>query len=199
MIASLAPALLFGGVLAGGASRRMGSPKEALPMADGRPMIEKALDAAGAVCGGRVAVAGACSGIDPWPWPRIIRLDDRFPGLGPLAGLEALLGSGLALAWLVAACDQPLLSASVLKPLTQAEPWDAAVFYRFPEQFQPFPGRWPAKWLQAIRQALREERLSVKKLVESMPAAEIVWLEPGSKAVCSSLLDIDTPDDLARL
>jgi molybdopterin-guanine dinucleotide biosynthesis protein A len=176
----------------------MGSPKEALPMADGRPMIEKALGAAASVCDGRVAVAGACWGFASWPWTGVPRLDDRFPGLGPLAGVEAMLGSGLASAWLVAACDQPLLSPEVLRPLAEAEPREAAAFYRFEGSFQPFPGRWPAGWLPMVRRALEERRLSVKKLVESMPACEIAWLEPPGR-VRLALRDADTPEDFAAL
>lgn len=190
------PATLLGAVLAGGKSERMGSPKEGVRLFDGRAMIEAVLSALEAVCPGPVVV-GSCLGFD---WTRRIglgRITDEHPGFGPLAGLEALLASGAARGYLVAACDQPLLSSRLLRRLTEGAS-DQARFFRderTDEQLDPFPGYFPLTWLDPVRDAVREGRLSLRSLVKSLP---VQWV-PVSPRERRCLASANTPGELASL
>ena len=110
-------------ILAGGLSRRMGRDKAALPAGDGTliehlarrlaPVVDETIVAGGS---GRDAPAGA----------RMV--DDRYPGLGPLAGIHAgLLAARHAHVWVVG-CDLPDADpglASLLRGL--AGDYDAVV------------------------------------------------------------------------
>ena len=89
-------------ILAGGRSRRMGRDKAQLPAGDGTlidhlarrlaPVVDETLVAGGPES---VRLAGAR------------RIDDRYQGLGPLAGMHAgLLEARFSMVWVVA-CDLP--------------------------------------------------------------------------------------------
>jgi molybdopterin-guanine dinucleotide biosynthesis protein A len=89
-------------ILAGGLSRRMGRDKAALPAGDGTliehlarrlaPVVDETIIAGGS---GRPALPG------------VTMVEDRYPGLGPLAGMHAgLLASRSPLVWVVG-CDLP--------------------------------------------------------------------------------------------
>ena len=89
-------------ILAGGLSRRMGRDKASLPAGDGTliehlarrlaPVVDETIIAGGS---GRPAL------------PDVTMVEDRYPGLGPLAGMHAgLLASRSPLVWVVG-CDLP--------------------------------------------------------------------------------------------
>lgn len=106
----------FGAILAGGLSRRYGSPK-ALATIGGTPIVERVRAALGAVCPDIVVIANDQALYVGLGLP--IRPDDR-PGFGVLGGiLTALLwareeGRPGALA---VACDMPFLSPDLLRRL----------------------------------------------------------------------------------
>ena len=114
-------AKLLGAVLAGGASRRFGSPK-ALAKLHGRPLWELAAERLGTVCARVVVVA---AGPETFPGPAV---RDRTPGLGPLGGVDAALAlaaeAGMDGA-LVLAVDMPWVPEAVLRRL--AEEFDAGM------------------------------------------------------------------------
>ena len=101
-----------GFVLAGGQSSRMGRDKALLPFA-GRPLVEHALSIL-REAGLPAAIAGATA-----PAHRYLAffapvVDDAEPGLGPLSGICAALGSTSARHAVFLSVDQPLLPASLL-------------------------------------------------------------------------------------
>jgi molybdopterin-guanine dinucleotide biosynthesis protein A len=104
---------LWGGVMVGGASRRMGSPKQLLEF-HGRTLGERAAAALGSALGPeRVAVLGAgelAGAIRPLP-----RLAD-VPGMaGPGAALAAAHRWQPEAGWILAACDHPWLAAGQME------------------------------------------------------------------------------------
>ena len=102
---------VYGCVLIGGASRRMGRPKHLLESA-GRTWIERAVAAMSRVsC--RVAVVGA--GELPDALAGVTRLPDVPDAEGPMAGILAAMRWAPWATWLVAACDLPNLSAEALE------------------------------------------------------------------------------------
>lgn len=187
---------LGGAVLAGGQSSSMGSPKEGVRLPDGRAMMEAVLSAVGGCCP-TVAVVGACKGFDCGGRPGLIHLLDEHPGLGPLAGMEPLLASGMARGYLVAACDQPLLTRDLLRRLLEGPLKDACFFAEevTGERLDPLPGYFPEEWLEPVRAALRMGRRSFRGLVRTFPAR---WV-PVSAEERALLASVNTPEELARL
>jgi molybdopterin-guanine dinucleotide biosynthesis protein A len=110
------------GILIGGASNRMGTPKQLLEL-EGRTLVERVVRALRSAAETPVLLG---AGPVPEAIGELPRLPDP-PGVsGPMAGLVAALRWHPRAAWLIAACDQPLVSA-------EAVDWLLA---------QRGPGRW---------------------------------------------------------
>jgi molybdopterin-guanine dinucleotide biosynthesis protein A len=114
-MAELAP--LYGLVLAGGRSSRMGQDKGSLIL-EGEPLRVRAARLLAACC---EAVYVACrpdqvAGLEPGLHP----LCDEMPDLGPLAGLAAAFRHRSDVAWLTVPCDMPGMTVETLLPLIQA-------------------------------------------------------------------------------
>jgi molybdopterin-guanine dinucleotide biosynthesis protein A len=146
----------------------MGQYKEGIPLADGRPMIEHVIEAVRGVCAGDIAIVGRCTGWSIEHKTRIRQIQDRHTGCGPMAGLEALLASGMSERYLVVTCDQPLLTADLLRRLTRA-PKEYAVFFKAEDgkDVGPFPCVLPADWLIKIESLIAAKDLSVQGLMHS--------------------------------
>ena len=150
-------AKLLGAVLAGGASRRFGSPK-ALAKLHGRPLWEVAAERLRTVCP-RVVVVAADPETFPGPAVR-----DRTLGLGPLGGVDAALAlaaeAGMDGA-LVLAVDMPWVPEAVLRRL--ADEFDAGMAGEArpraprsgsPWGFEPLCAAYPVSALAPLEEAL---------------------------------------------
>ena len=157
----------IGGLLAGGASRRMGRTKAGLPMPDGRNLATPAAEALAALCG-EVYILGHGAGTEGLPFPR---LDDPTPGQGPLGGLMGLLSHRPNRRYLILPCDLPAVRQAALAPLLEGLGQGLACAYRLPS------GRWMSLPLALSYQAadlledhLRQGRLALKHLLDALPA-----------------------------
>jgi molybdopterin-guanine dinucleotide biosynthesis protein A len=190
------PPSIAGAVLAGGLSSRMGRPKEGIVLPDGRPMIEWVLDAfRGAFQ--EVFIVGACTGYDWAGHKHLSRITDLRPGQGPLSGLDALLSSDAAEGYVVAACDQPLLTASILRHLGQGAAGRPRLFrtQQNGQSLGPLPGYYPA-WLgERVRQAIGEGRLAFRQLLSY---EEVDWLSVPAMEE-TRLASVNAPEDLEIL
>ena len=93
-------------ILAGGQSRRMGRDKALLEW-QGQPLYQRAQTLAQSLGAGQVLLSG----------PQVGGLPDRYPGQGPLAGIDVCLQK-TETAWvLVLPVDMPQLRAETLAPL----------------------------------------------------------------------------------
>jgi molybdenum cofactor guanylyltransferase len=98
------------GILVGGRSTRMGTPKQLLDW-DGRPIVERTVEIL-ATRAERVVFLG--DGDVPAGCEEVPRIPDP-PGLaGPLAGILGAMRWGPGATWIVAACDQPLVDVAAL-------------------------------------------------------------------------------------
>src|SRR2546423_14581148 len=89
-------------IRAGGLGRRMGRDKAALPAGEGTLTEHRARRVAPVV--DQTIIAGGSAGQN---LPGVTTVDDRYPGLGPLAGIHAgLLVAQFPLVWVVG-CDLP--------------------------------------------------------------------------------------------
>lgn len=109
---------LYGLVLAGGRSRRMGQDKATLRAGDGT-QLEQAM----ALLAPHVARAFVSVRPDQRSDPlraRFEQIEDTRENLGPIAGILAAQERHPDCAWLVLACDLPLLDAATLEFLVRA-------------------------------------------------------------------------------
>jgi molybdenum cofactor guanylyltransferase len=146
---SLAP--LFGLVLAGGASSRMGRDKAALSY-HGRSQLEWTYDLVSHVCAATFVSVRPDQRDEPTrtAFPQIV---DLQPGIGPIAGISAALQQHPKAAWLVVACDLPFVTREVLTHLIEHRDAHAlATAYRSSHDQLPEP--LCAIWEPAARESL---------------------------------------------
>lgn len=183
-------AQVCGAVLAGGASSRMGRPKHALPMPDGRSMIEHVVEALQGVCD-EVIIVGRD---DVLPALRHVR--DLRPASGPLAGIEALLMRDTAFLevapesakgrvtvsdstrgarqFIICPCDIPLVTAELLQRLLIETDAPVTVFHvAGRDSSETLPMRVSPPALDAVRICLDSDRRSVKALLDALKCEEV--------------------------
>ena len=105
---------IFGCVLIGGKSTRMGAPKNLLPCVDGSQVtwLHRTVSLLEQFCR-QVVLAGA--GSVPEDLQQLPRMVDAMETEGPMAGLLAAMRWAPRASWLLAACDLPTLSCGALK------------------------------------------------------------------------------------
>lgn len=133
------PAPLYGLVLAGGRSRRMGRDKAQLTYGDGTPQLERAMR----LLAPHVACAYVSVRTEQSTEPlraRYPQIPDTHADLGPIAGVLAAQARHPQAAWLVLACDLPLLDVTTLEHLLRARaPQHDATAYRSSHDGLPEP------------------------------------------------------------
>jgi molybdopterin-guanine dinucleotide biosynthesis protein A len=130
------PGELFGLVLAGGRSARMGRDKALLTYGDGRPQAVVAYELLREFCR-RVylSVRTVQEALSEWP-----QLVDRYEEIGPMAGILTALDEHREAAWLVVACDLPFLNRETLRQLLAArDPQRIATAFRSAHDGLPEP------------------------------------------------------------
>jgi molybdopterin-guanine dinucleotide biosynthesis protein A len=129
---------LYGLVLTGGRSTRMGQDKAALAYA-GRTQLERAMTLIGARVERAWVSVRAEQQADPVR-AQFAQIADRHRDVGPVAGILAAQESHPQAAWLVLACDLPLLDEATLAHLVSARsPAAVATAYRSSHDGLPEP------------------------------------------------------------
>ncbi len=144
---------LAGAVLVGGESRRFGRPKQ-LASWRGRSLVEHVVDALAAVVDEVVLVG---EGELPAALAGLRRCADAPRLRGPLAGILGVLRAEPARAWLVAACDQPLLTPEALRWLIAKRHRGAiaVVARRGGDRIEPLPGLFEPDSIPALVELAR--------------------------------------------
>lgn len=187
-----------GAVLAGGASRRMGTDKATLEVG-GRPMAGRVVAALrDAGCHPVVAVGGDRRLGDVLD---VEVVADRWPGSGPLGGIITALEHAGGAPVIVAACDLPWISGAVIGELLGASRAAAATGQ---------PGAVDGPWQVVVARTVRLEPLCALWL-PSAHAQLTAAFEAGERAVhvamghlrvlqCAvdpqALRNVNTPGDL---
>jgi molybdopterin-guanine dinucleotide biosynthesis protein A len=107
---------LYGLVLAGGRSRRMGRDKAAIAYQDGVPHARRTAELLAAVCA-RVFISCRADQAEDPVLAGVEKIPDAFDVGGPLNGILSAQAAHPDAAFLVAACDLPFLSAPALEAL----------------------------------------------------------------------------------
>lgn len=120
MTSELADAPTLTGLLvAGGKSRRMGRDKAGLPSPDG-PLWRRTWDILRSVCPDTCISIRPGQSLPGYLDGEALLLEDTLPDAGPLAGILAAFEARPECAWLVVACDLPLLDRATLEQLVHA-------------------------------------------------------------------------------
>ena len=130
---------IFGCILIGGKSTRMGLPKHLLPCADGsgQTWLHRTVSLLEQICR-KVVLVGA--GAVPDDLHHLLRMVDAMEIDGPMAGLLAAMRWAPHATWLLAACDLPSLSHDALKWLVaQRRPgvWAVIPYLDEPRHVEP--------------------------------------------------------------
>lgn len=186
---------MWGVVLAGGKSERMGTDK-ALLKYEGRTMIERAVEVLAKVFGNRVIVAsgsaGRFVGLD---LPRVI--EDAAPGAGPMGGLLAALEGLRGAPVFLAACDMPRLDPVPI--CEQIREWGAqdadALVPVAAGRIQPLHAIYSPACAAAARTLIESGRRRMQDLVRAVRTR--FWTVPAEWEIAFE--NVNTPADWARI
>ncbi|MEO1412614.1 MAG: NTP transferase domain-containing protein [Bacteroidota bacterium] len=185
------PAPIKGLVLAGGKSQRMGRDKGAISY-HGKAQREHMADLLSELTEETyLSVAPGTQVESQYPL-----LEDRFLGLGPFGGLLTAFQRDPNAAWLVVACDQPLLQQRHLRLLLeQRETYRVATCFhnpdtRFPE---PLMTLWEPKAYSVLSQFLTRGYSCLRKVLINASVREIEVEDH------SFMLNVNTPEEYRSL
>jgi molybdopterin-guanine dinucleotide biosynthesis protein A len=172
------------GILIGGASRRMGLPKALMPV-DGTTLIERTSSVAAGL-GGEIVLLGTA----PFTLPAAIRalpvVEDLHPGIGPMAGLEAMLRSRPNGPCMLLACDMPYLTAALLRRLAEARSdRDGAVCCTggVSPRRHPCCGVYNPSILPAVEAAVSAGRYGLTRLLKGLRVHEVALTDAEARWV----------------
>jgi molybdopterin-guanine dinucleotide biosynthesis protein A len=188
-----------GVVLAGGASRRMGSDKAAL-LLGGEPLLRRAVGRLRQALA-EVVVVGAPTLAPLVPETRIIA--DEWPGRGPLGALATALRATDAEWVLLVACDMPFTQPALIRELARmalaAHTADVGVALRGPRGLEPLHAAYRRACLSLALERLASDDASLQGLLAALPVREIASavarrLDPAGL----SAFNANTPDEWQR-
>ena len=187
------PPLLYGLILAGGASRRMQRDKAALEF-QGRQQLHRAFELAEGFCERVFVSVRADQLADPMrsSFPTIV---DCQTGLGPIAGIAAAQMSHPEVAWLVLACDLPFLNATTLDfLLTRRDPDRFATAYLSSHDGLPEPlcAIWEPASRMAVEAWIASGKQCPRKLLINSDTNLLVQPDPRA------LDNVNTPEELGK-
>src|SRR5690625_2445000 len=153
--------LSVGILLAGGMSRRYGSPK-AFAQYDGKYFYEVAYEALATFCQ-HVIIVTRQELIERFPKDLHIIMDDPlFVGDGPLAGIYSVMENINANQYVVLPCDMPLVTSQVLEQLIEQHEHSVSIAVH-KEKIQPLVSVWSKEVKADIYTALKNGHLKMKE------------------------------------
>jgi molybdopterin-guanine dinucleotide biosynthesis protein A len=177
----------FGAVVAGGRSRRYGSPKT-LAEFGGKPLIWHPIEALMEAFGSATVVCKPDTPLPELPDGAEV-LYEQDPRAHPLVGIvEALRSSGerrLA----VLGCDMPAVTASLMRRLAEAGP--ATVVAKSPGGIEPLAAVYAPAALAQLEDALAGER-SLRDAVASLAPVEL-------EVAGAEVANVNIPGDLRAI
>ena len=188
---------LYGLVLCGGKSRRMGRDKALLSFSEGSTQLERTARLLGATCdavfcSARSEQAEAYAVLGGVPV-----IPDVFLDAGPLGGLLSAMRSHPHAAWLVVAVDLPRLDLCCLSRLLQErEPLRFATVYRSQDQafLEPLCAVYEPKFLPAGLAALGLGMTCPGRVLESLRIKEA-----HQQSSSAALANVNTPVDYEQV
>ncbi len=185
----------IGIVLAGGLSRRFGSPK-AFAELNGKHFYEYAVEALIPYCDDIIIVTRP-DFINRFPKQfNVITDEPDYFGEGPLAGIYSAMKNEEATRYIVLPCDMPYMNASLIgKFIEYAEGNIIAV--KLNGQYHPLVSIWPHGIVKDLKNTLDRKQLRVTPFLESV---QVKWIDGDLLAKDSTirLKNINRQTDLER-
>ncbi len=185
---------VFGVVLAGGRSIRMGEDKSQL-VVDGIPLWERQARLLRAAAVQEVLVSGSLGG--PWAGSGFRALEDVSPGIGPAAGIFSAI-KGLQADFVVfLAVDMPLMDSGFLKELLeQAVGRGMGVVPRVNGRWEPLAAVYTRSVLPLLRERIRSEKFGLQEFVdEAVRGGFLFGLECSGEHAGDRFLNLNTQDE----
>ncbi len=166
----------------------------------GTTLIERAAGCLAEIFTEVFIVANGSSGLEAWcdklPYHF---LSDRESGLGPIGGLEAVLGHVQNKPVFVVGADMPFLNSSVIKEMIPFSDRYALVIPFLSGKLHPLHALYTQKCFPVIKSCMRRKQLTLRFLVEEVnsylfPETEFRKFDPH----LYSVVNINTPQDLAK-
>lgn len=182
-----------GVLLAGGLSRRFGSPK-AFAELEGKAFYEYAYDALAAVCD-HVIVITRPELISRFPGTLDVISDSpKFSGLGPLAGIFTAMAERPARQYLVLPCDMPFIGASETSTFLQlaSQSTDITAICAGDHDI-PLFSLWNVRTLDLLEKELECGQLRVMVFMEKL---QTDWLDSSVVGDLDAFRNINKPDHL---
>ena len=184
---------LHGLVLAGGKSQRMGQDKGLIDF-HGKPQREYMADILSNFC---AETHISCRPEQVTGLPEDYRaLPDTFSGLGPFGAIASAFRQNPNAAWLVVACDLPLLDEETLRQLVDARnPSGVATAFNSPvnEFPEPLIAIWEPRAYPVLLQFLAQGYSCPRKVLINSPVALIDAVKPDA------LMNVNHPEELAQV
>lgn len=182
-----------GFLLAGGASRRMGSPKSGL-IVDGEPIAARVARTLAPHVARLTVVTDRPSEVAFLGLPAV---PDIYAGKGPMGGLHAALAASETPTVFLAAIDLPFLSATLIQELLRRHRRAPTTVPRTGDGLHPLCAVFDRSILAEVERRLQEERLSMRELVEHV-GVEVVDLSRCEPPIDPNVLtNINTPEELS--
>jgi molybdopterin-guanine dinucleotide biosynthesis protein A len=184
---------VYGLVLAGGQSKRMGQDK-ALLRVDGETQLSRAVQLLTPLVD-RVFVSTRTDQRDEPERKKFEQIVDRYEDLGPLAGIMSAIESFPEVAWLVLACDLPHVDEKAIRHLLDKySPDHPFTAYKSSHDGLPEPlcALYAENCMPIIRTFVDDGIICPRKI---MIRSDTYLIEQANPA---SLDNINTPEDLAR-
>ncbi len=184
---------VYGLVLAGGRSKRMGHDK-ALIRVDGETQLSRAVQLLESFLD-RVYVSTRADQRDDSERKKFQRIIDRYENLGPIAGILSALQEHRDVGWLVLACDLPNIDEATIRFLLENKSGDQPFSaYKSSTDGLPEPlCAYYAAGSESIIQAFIDDEIICPRKVLIRSNTHLLD-QPNPEA----LDNINTPEDLAR-
>jgi len=191
-------ALATAAILAGGSSRRMGTPKAMLEW-QGRPLLEHVAIRLQTAFSQVVVVGGEAAWVTA---PGVEWIPDEQPGAGVAAAILTALRH-LQRPCFVCACDMPLVNAQFGRWLIENAAAAAAHVPRWQGQAQPLHAAWLPDAAPCIEASLQQGEYAVWRILQRMErAGTLRWAEEEVvrrfDATGQCFVNLNTPQEWQR-
>ena len=185
-----------GVIQAGGRSTRMGGSPKALLDLGGRRIIERVVDAVGAVLSDLVLVTNTP---DIYAFLGLPMVCDVHPGAGSLGGIYSGLRAAGGAAAFTVACDMPFLHPDVVRLLVDRAAEGDVVVPRVGDQPQTLHAVYGKRCLPAMEARIAAGRLQITGFFPDVRVVEVPETQIAPVADPAIVfMNVNTPEDLAR-
>jgi molybdopterin-guanine dinucleotide biosynthesis protein A len=182
-------------ILAGGRSRRFGSPKH-LAVFGGATLLERAIALAEAFSDDVFVVVGPGTHLPSFDRP--VRRD-LFPEKGPIGGIHAALVHARFDRVAVVPCDLPLLVPPLYRVLLDRMEGHEPVVARSHRGLEPLVSIWPRDWRKVLEDAIASGRYQLLDFLAANPHTEVDLPRVMDSYDPLWFTNVNTPEDLKRV